>query len=62
MAPADGGTEVRMIETLLWGLIGFALGGLAALARLSAVRAAHSADRVSPRTLARLRQAQEEDR
>ena len=49
-----------MTETLLWGVIGFVLGRLAALARLRAGRT-RSADRISPRTLARLRQAQEED-
>ena len=49
-----------MTETLLWGLIGFALGALAARARLRAGRT-RSADRISPRTLARLRQAQKED-
>ena len=49
-----------MTTALLWGLIGFALGALATLARLRAGRT-RSADRISPRTLARLRQAQEED-
>ena len=51
---------VRMTAPLLCGLVGFALLGLW-LVRLRAGRA-HSADRVSPRTLARLRQAQKEDR
>ena len=46
-----------MMAMLLWGLIGFALGALAALAR-----AKRAANRVSPQTLARLRQAQKEDR
>ena len=49
-----------MTETLLWGLIGFALGALAALDTLA--RAKRAANRVSPQTLARLRQAQKEDR
>ena len=49
------------MTALILGLIGFALGALAALARLRAGRT-RSANRVSLRTLARLRQAQEEDR
>ena len=51
-----------MTVTLLWCVVGLALGGLWWGRRLSAVRAAHSANHVSPRTLARLRQAQKEDR
>ena len=50
-----------MTTALLWGVVGLALGGLWLGRRLSAVRAAHSANRVSPQTLARLRQTQEED-
>ena len=49
------------MTALLCGLVGFALGGLWLAHRLRTGRA-HSADRVSPRTLARLRQAQKEDR
>ena len=48
------------MTALLWGVVGFALLGLW-LARLRAGRT-RSADRVSPRTLARLQQAQKEDR
>ena len=47
------------MTALIWGLIGFALGALAALDKLE--RAKRAADRVSPQTLARLRQAQTED-
>ena len=50
-----------MTVTLLWGLIGLALGGLWLAHRRRAGRA-QSADRVSVQTLARLRQAQKEDR
>ena len=50
-----------MTVTLLWCVVGLALGGLWWGRRLSAVRAARAADRVSVQTLARLRQAQEED-
>ena len=48
------------MTALLCGLVVFALLGLW-LARLRAGRT-RSADRISPRTLARLRQAQKEDR
>ena len=48
-----------MTETLLWGLIGFALLGLWLVRR---ARRAASSDRVSVQTLARLRQAQKENR
>ena len=47
------------MTALIWGLIGFALGALAALNTLA--RAKRAANRVSPRTLARLRQTQKED-
>ena len=50
-----------MTAMLLWGLVGLALGGLWVAHRRRTGRA-QSADRVSPQTLARLRQAQKEDR
>ena len=53
--------EGRMTAMLLWGLVGLALGGLWVAHRRRTGRA-QSADRVSPQTLARLRQAQKEDR
>ena len=49
-----------MTAALLWGVVGLALGGLWVAHRRRAGRA-HSADRVSVQTLARLRQAQKED-
>ena len=44
------------MTALIWGLVGFALG-----LWLVRLRAGRSADRVSPRTLARLQQAQKEN-
>ena len=50
-----------MTATLLWGVVGLALGGIWVARRLRTGRA-QSVNRVSPQTLARLQQAQKEDR